>query len=418
MKKRVAAALCAGVLLLLSAVIAGAGAAGRATVYFMAVNEKILDLRADTMPFLSGDEIYVPYTMFDPNSTGIKLGVYALYGSNIAMVYGRSSGMLLFDLAADTAESSEGTVFSKTAIRRNSMVFLPLKLVCSYFNLGWSLPVARDYGFIVRVKNSAAQMSDTEFAEAAKYVMTLRYNDYIRSITGGDPGSETNSPAVSSPGVSRPSPSVSHTPAPSVPGVSPPPTARGGTVYLGFACAEGRGTADIAAALKRRGAFGLFFFRPEDLAARDDEIRALAAAGHKIGLLLDGADSAAREEQAGRGNELLSHILRSGAAIALTQTGEAPPAGWFRWTTDVDGRAQQEGTAMQRLQDILQDAVGPQRCFLLLDDGSRTAELLPGLLHGLEDAGCEFRLALETVLPQQYAAPGGESTAGAAAFRN
>lgn len=424
MKKR-AAALCAGMLLLISIAIAGAGsragAANRATVYFVAINERVLELRADTMPFMSGDELYVPYTVFDPNSTGIKLGVYALYGSNTAMVYGRSSGMLLFDLAADTTESSEGTTYSKTAIRRNSTVFLPINLVCSYFNLDWRLLVDPDYGFIVRIINSAAKVPNDEFAQAAKYVTTTRYNDYIRSITGTEPGSEPSSSVSPTTGVSpkpspSPSPTVNHTPVPSIPGVSPPPAPKGGNIYLAFACGEEGNTADIAANLKRYGAFALFFFRPEELAARDDEVRALAAAGHKIGLLLDGEDSAAREEQARYGNELLSHILRSGAAIALTQTGEVPPAGWFRWSTDVDGRAQGR-TASQRLEDIVQEAVGPQECFLLLDDDSRTAGLLQQLLRNLEGNGCKFLLALETVLPQQYGAPSGEDTAGASPFR-
>lgn len=420
MKKRAAAALCAGMLLLLSIAMAGARAVGRVTVYFMVVNETVLELRADTMPFMSGGDVYVPYTMFDPNVTGINLGVFALYGSNTAMVYDRSGGMLVFDLAANTTETSDGTLLSQTAIRRNSMVFLPVALVCSYFDLDWNMPVDPDYGFIVRVVNSSARLSYDEFLVAAKYVMTLRYNEYVRSIGGGErdpePSASSASPSPTPTPTPTPTPAVTHTPAPSVPGVSPPPTPQGGTVYLAFSCDSGGSTADIAAALERRSTFGLFFFRPEDLTARDDEVRALAAAGHKIGLLLDGADEAAREEQARYGNELLSHILRSGASIALTETGQAPPVGWFRWTTDVDGRVQSR-TANERLQDIVRDAVGPLECFLLLDDDGQTAGLLPRLLRNLEDNGCQFRLALETVLPQQYGAPGGEDSAGISSFR-
>lgn len=404
-------------LLLLGIAMAGGRAAGRVTVYFMAVNEKVLELRSETMPFMSSGDVYVPYTMFDPNSTGINLGVYALYGSSTAMVYDRSSRMLVFDLAANTTETADGTLLSQTAIRRNSMVFLPVNLVCSYFDLDWNMPVDPDYGFIVRVKNSAVQLSDDEFAAAAKYVMTVRYNDYVRSITGGEPKPSGPEPSVPSALPSpSPAPTATHTPAPSVPGVSPPPTPQGGTVYLAFSCDSGGSTADLASALERRGIFGLFFFRPEDLTVRDDEVRSLAAAGHKIGLLLDGSDEAARQEQARYGNELLGHILRSSASIALTEAGQLPPAGWFRWTTDVDGRAQ-DRTANERLQSIIQEAVGPQECFLLLDDSSQTAGLLSRLLRNLEDNGCQFRLALETVLPQQYGAPGDEDSGGISPFR-
>lgn len=401
MKKRIAA-LCVCLISLACLSLVWAGAVDRVTVYFMVINEKVLDLRGDTMPFMSGGEVYVPSTMFDPNTTGINLGVYTLYGNNTAMVYSWTGGTLVFDLAADTAVSSEGETLPRTAIRRNSVVFLPVDLVCSYFSLDWSLLADPDYGFIVRVKNGASQLSDQDFVPASRYVMTPRYNAYVRSLTGEPAAPE---PSVSStPPTTRPSPSPS--PSPSV-SASPSPTPsqapQGGTLYLAFSCGAGGNTAEIAAALVQQDAFGLFFFRPSELVARDDEVRGLAAAGHKLGLLLDGADEEERAEQARYGNQLLSHIVRSGTGIALTSEDGAPPVGWFRWTTDVDGRAL-ERTGNRQFQQVLRQAVGPSQCFVLLDDSAQTAELLPRLLRSLAEEGCEFRLALETVLPQQFGA--------------
>lgn len=127
------AALCA-VLLLAGCVMGllGAAAARQAQVYFMAVNETILDLNAETMPMMIQPAGLCAYTMFDPNTTGVDLGVYTSYGNSTLMIYSRSAGALIFDLANDTVTSSLGDDFSSTAegsvpraIIRNSTVFVP-----------------------------------------------------------------------------------------------------------------------------------------------------------------------------------------------------------------------------------------------------------------------------------------------------
>lgn len=174
-------------------------------------------------------------------------------------------------------------------------------------------------------------------------------------------------------------------------------------MYLAFRCGQGGDTATIAAALAPRGAYGLFFFSADTLAQRDDEVRALAAAGHKIGLLLDGGTPEEREEQARLGRELLAHILRAGTDTALTADGSAPPDGWFGWNASVDGTPQGRSPSRQ-LQEIVRDGVHPSDCFLLLDDSAQSAELLPRILSALEDRGCQFRLAVETVLAGEQSA--------------
>lgn len=428
MKKRVFAALCA-CLLAVSCVLSifGSARASRTDVYFTVVNDKVLELRSDTMPFFSGGELYVPYTVFDPNSTEISLGVFATYVNNTVMLYSRSTNALVFDLSADTAMSTGGRTFSKTAIRRNSVVFLPVDLVCNYFGLKWSWWINPDYGFAVRVKSASARLSDQDIIPAARNIMESRYNAYMKSIT---PPEETDPPAASpspepapsqSPHPVQPVQPVDQTPAPTQPQTpqpqqpqqpqqpgpaDPTPTTevepdppQGGDVYLAFRCDQGGDTGALAAALERRELFGTFFFRPEELADRDDEVRALAAAGHKIGLLLDGAQEEDREEQARAGSELLAHILRAGADVALTEDA-AVPEGWFRWTTTVDGRPGESGTTARWMRELIRAAAEPEECFLLLDDSSRCGELLERLLDGLEDEGCTFRLAVETALTQ------------------
>lgn len=409
MRKRWFAALCALVLLCSCALglLGPASAASRRTTYFTAVNDTVMELRDETMPFSSGGEIYVPYTMFDPNTTGIQLGVYASCGNNVAVFYGRTSGALIFDLSQDTATSSTGEKHPKRAIRHNSTVFVPVDLVVKYFDLSWSILVYPGCGMIVRVKNASAQIPDENFITAGDHILESRYNAYLK-----------DSGLLSTPEPSPPSPSVSlgpkpppysqlePSPSPSAPlpssdpypvQSSDPPQPEGGDVYVAVKCTPGGDTAALAAALDGRGSRGVFFFPVEELARRDGEIRALAAGGHKVGLLLDTGEADARETQARRGSELLAHILRAHTDIALTADGAEAPEGWLAWPVTVDGTAGERSSALQR-EDILRDAVRAEDCFLLLDDSAQTAGLVSGLLNQMEEEGCTFRLSLEPML--------------------
>ena len=384
-KHKYIAVLCA-VLVLASCVLGlfGVAAAQQAQVYFMAVNETVLDLNAETMPMMANRQVYVPYTMFDSNTTGVNLGVYTSYGRSNLMIYSRSAGALIFDLANDTVTTSLGDDFSNTgesstprAIIRNSMVFVPVDLVCDYFGLEWSLPVLPDYGFVVRVRSSASVLDNETFMPAAENTFRARYNAYLRTLE------ESETPETTVPGDSGQSePSTSVSPAP-----------EGAEIYLAFRCTQGDGLAQIQTALAEYQAFGLFFFRPEELAGQDDTIRALAAAGHRIGLLLDGTEAS----QAELGNQLLCHILRTEVSTALLEGNAEAPEGWVAWTTTVDGLPGGR-SASRQARDIVRAAQGEDVCFVLLDDSAQSAEALEQALSELSDDGCQFRLAVETVL--------------------
>lgn len=403
MKKRIAAALCVCLLVLSQGLSMFAGAASsKVTVYFMAVNERVLELRADTMPFVSNGGIYVPYTMFDPNTTEVSLGVFTTYGNNTVMVYSRSAGAMMFSLADDTVITSTGKNFNRTAIRRNSMVFLPVDVVCSFFGLGWDLLEDPEIGRIriVRVKSSAVQLSDDEFVPAARYVLAPRYAAYMKSLAPDEDPAPTQSPAPTPPPAPTPTP-----PAPPQPTPTRAPEPEGGDVYLAFRCDADGDTEEAAAVLARRGAFGLFLFRPDQLTAREEEIRLLAAVGHKIGLLLTGGEAEAQAEQ---GSRLLAHILRAGTDMALLEQQEGAeqpepaPEGWFLWNTTVDATPSGRSPGRQ-LQETVAAASVPEGCFLLLDDGEQTAAQLEQLLSALESRGCAFPPVLETVLAPEGA---------------
>ena len=417
MKKKRLAGLCALALVLVCALgllEPALAVSTRKTVYFTAVNDTILELRDDTMPFLSGGELYVPYTVFDPNSSGIQLGVFASYGNNTVVLYGRTSGALVFDLAQDTATSSTGTKYPRRAIRHNAIIFVPVGMVTSYFGLSWSIRpfiVDRDYGWVVRVMSASAQIPDADFLSQGHYMIESRYNAYLRSkglqdISAPvlDPSATPSAevPAEPSPEPSvqpsaPPSPQPSSPPSPPQPSVSQPPEPEGGDVYVAVRCSPGGDTAAVGAALERAEGRGLFFFSPDELARRDGEVRALASAGHKIGLLLDGETPEEQQEQWERGGELLAHILRTRTDLVLTRAGAPQPEGSLAWTATVDGTPG-ERTASRQMEETLEAAVHTEDTFLLLDDGIQTAGLAARLLDRMAQAGCSFQLSLEPML--------------------
>lgn len=386
-------------------------AVSRETTYFTAVNDTILELRDDTMPFLSGGDLYVPYTVFDPNSTGIQLGVFASYGNNTVVLYGRTSGALVFDLAQDTVTPSSGKKYTRRAIRQNSTIFVPVNMVVTYFNLDWSILVDRDYGWVVRIMSASAQIPDADFLSQGHYIMESRYNAYLlskgvfeSSLPVPDPAaSASHPPYVTIPTAPSPQPSPEPSPQPTpsasqpLPSASRAPQPEGGDVYVAVRCAPGGDASSVAAALERSEGRGLFFFSPDELCQRDEEVRALTAAGHKIGLLLDGETPEERQEQWDRGGSLLAHILRAQTDMVLAEEGASLPEGSLAWPAAVDGTAG-ERTASQQMEETLEAAVHTEDTFLLLDDGIQTAGLAARLLDKMSQAGCTFRLSLEPML--------------------
>lgn len=427
MKKKWLAALCALALVFTCALglFGSAFAAARKTIYFTAVNDTILELRDESMPFLANGEVYVPYEVFDPNTTGIKLGIFASYGDNVLVLYDRPNGALVFDLAQDTATSSVGDKYNKRAIRHNSTIFVPVDMVVSYFDLDWAILVDRNYGWVVRIKGGAAQIQDKDFLAQGKHTLESRRNSYLKANGLLDlpvpvPASPTETrqltydeiwrmyleqqsqlaqpsqPVQPSQPAVKPDPDPP--PAPSQPAQgTEPPQPRGGDVYVAVRCAPEGDTAALAAALERQEVQGVFFFPADALAGRDDEVRSLAAAGHKIGLLLDGESPEERQAQTERGTELLGHILRAGTDMVLAEGGADLPEGWLAWPAAVDGTAGGRTSARQ-LEETLEAAVRPEDTFLLLDDGLQTAGLASRLLEELAEEGCTFRLGLEPVL--------------------
>lgn len=369
--------LCALVMCAL-VMISAAPVARGATVYFMAVNDTFLDLNDNAMPTVVDGVLYIPYTMLSTHETGVNLNVYATYSSvkNRVLVFSNQM-QLIFDLESDQTYDMDGNPFSGRAIMRNSMAYLPVALVCAVFpEISYSL-TNTDYGYLVRVKNSSAVLTDAQYINAAANPMSSALARY----------------KAAHPELFVTTPTNPVTPRPSI--------GSDAAVYLGFTAEDGSGLENVLNGLKSSDVQGVFFFTADQLARWDDLVRRIIGEGHFVGLLTaaDDADAAAAElEEAQRILTMVAHCRGSAVLTpGLDDEGRTSleEQGYTCWQTTADGRGL-EGSAESRASQLMEGMTGGEsaRNYLLLDEG--TGSLLESLLDELLDEDYQFRTPVAT----------------------
>lgn len=250
-------------------------------VYFTAINDQLMDLSYDDMPFYSNGVLYVSSRLFEGGELGLSYGRNVNLG--LATLYMQGSDLdLRFDLAGQTAYDKQYNVYNGYAIEKGGVVFFPLNLVCRYFGLSWSYNET-DTIPLIRVKSSAVILSDPRFLNAAKTLMQTRYDDFVRDqSTPSQPGSTTTD-----------------VPKPDPPPEPPVQAAEGQKVYLLF---DGRDIPDVLPALGNTQA--AFLLTAEEL-ADGDLVRALAAQGHAVVLRIQGETLEEAEAEVQKGREAL-----------------------------------------------------------------------------------------------------------------
>ena len=273
-KRRWAALICCAALFLQLAIPAAAAE----TVCFTAINETVLELDDATMPFWSGGYLYAPSTVF--RDLGIGHSKNLMKG--IVMMYAQSQH-LIFDLNAGTVADNKGESHYPPAIRRGSVVFLPVALMAETFGLHYSTPQRVNHGYLVRLTNSAAMLNDDTFYDAVSSVLEERYSNYTKSRT---PASEEVTPVQ--PEEPEPEEPVS-----------------GKRIYLSMALPGTSGQA-VLDALAAYGVQAAFYLTPEEMQSSGDLMRRMSAAGHSVGILVDGSRTdLTAAQQAAQGNEAL-----------------------------------------------------------------------------------------------------------------
>ena len=189
--KRVVAFLAA--MLMTISLIQHEGSAALKGVYFTAVNDQLLVLSSETMPFWVGGTLYICNTVF----IGTDLGVRYVrnYSMGLAMLY-TSSKDLRFDLVNQTVYDKDGEKYAGAAIEKNGYVFFPIDLVCKHFGLKWSLNSTATVP-LVRIKSDHVVLNDRSFLNAAATMMASRYAEYEKLVNS----SQENTPPEVDPDV-------------------------------------------------------------------------------------------------------------------------------------------------------------------------------------------------------------------------
>ncbi len=396
MKKKLIPLLLALLLCLLAA-LPPAAPARAAQLSFVAVNDTIpLTLSGASMPFRSGGELYVPYTVFNIPSLGVLVSYRS--GDRTISLYGMEN-QLTFDLAAGTVLDGHGDVRTATCLTSGGVLFLPTSFCTPAFSLGLSELRSRDGYTVFRFTTGSQVYDDSLFIEKAENLISYRVSQYLAPEA---PAESAQEPQPQPPANEPPSqPAVPAPPAVQQPGIEPPadepdepPEDEPGeedpeeeepepaTVYLAVS-----GTADAEtalAALSRAGQHAAFFLSAAEIAADGPLVRRISASGHILGLRA-GPDEVP-ETALRAANDALGRALHEKSLLALL------PA------------AAETGT-VERAYCVLREPETPlsaaeaaqahgQTVLLLLSGGE-----VPAALAELNNAGAVLAQPRETDLP-------------------
>lgn len=366
-----------------------------ADLYFTSVNDNLLPLTADTMPLWSGGQLYVPYTVFDKDSTGVNLDLYGSYDrSNSTVTIYKLRKILVFDLRAGTCrDDTTGETFSSRAIIRNGRPYVPLNTVCDFFGLSRSY-IAISQGYLVRIKSEAAVLSDAKFVDAASELINLRLREYNQSLN----------PAPVSPGSNAGASTGTDTDTPSVTpnDTADDPNSPDVGTYLAFLCRPGGDLTGILNALDTQGNYALFLMTPQALEENPDLVRRILGTGHSIGLLADGHDLEETRALLEQGNRILEQTAHTRTTVVWApkdQRSALEAEGWVCWNESVSLSPSDTVGANAFASSALRRLEGRTRTtYLTLPGTANTGRVLSALLRQLKANNFVVSIPMETRL--------------------
>ena len=390
MKKRIAVV----VLLIFVAAVVLPATVSRAAVepYFVAVNDILLPFGADTMPYMSGSEFFVPPGVFN------GVSVWSVASTDQVILYTSASRFVDFHISGGGVEDQDGNALPWPSARRSgNRFYVPLIQVCEFFELSYDvLDIGRDIipqeqmsVLRIRPKDGFSGLNPPTFMGLNRAALRDGYNAYY----------EKPSPPVSpSPGGTVAPPT--ETPPEEIP--PPPPKYGDVTVYHSFYNVSAGG---IDAILELPGADEApeyrfcFFVSADDIRENAGLIRKLSAAGHAIGIwLAEGTYDEYRDTSA-----LLYEAARIKTVLVSvgSEAGSAPDLageyGLIPWE-GADTLAYDDTFSVEAVTEMLYTESGARQNLLSPCSGF-TALMLPGILSYLQEYEYTVMEITETVPP-------------------
>ena len=249
------------------------------TLYFTAVNDRMCDLSDETMPFWQNGLLYVAGATVDgPDDLGIRYSYNQ--EKSVAILY-KGQRVLYCDLTAGTMENNRtGEQYAGSPIVRSGMVFFPITALAKMFDLKYSSTKIA-YGYLLRIRDDNAVLSDEYFIDAATDPIQKRYAQYERAHAAAEQENET--PAQ----------------------VETPGRRDDLTVYLLLPAANGSMLTQLLSTLENYQSHATLLLTPELLESAGDGVRRAAATGNAVALCISAETADEALAQIERGNDAL-----------------------------------------------------------------------------------------------------------------
>ena len=249
------------------------------TLYFTAVNDRMCDLSDETMPFWQNGLLYVAGATVDgPDDLGIRYSYNQ--EKSVAILY-KGQRVLYCDLTAGTMENNRtGEQYAGSPIVRSGMVFFPITALAKMFDLKYSSTKIA-YGYLLRIRDDNAVLSDEYFIDAATDPIQKRYAQYERAHAAAEQENET--PAQ----------------------VETPVRRDDLTVYLLLPAANGSMLTQLLSTLENYQSHATLLLTPELLESAGDGVRRAAATGNAVALCISAESADEALAQIERGNDAL-----------------------------------------------------------------------------------------------------------------
>ena len=249
------------------------------TLYFTAVNDRMCDLSDETMPFWQNGLLYVAGATVDgPDYLGIRYSYNQ--EKSVAILY-KGQRVLYCDLTAGTMENNRtGEQYAGLPIVRSGMVFFPITALAKMFDLKYSSTKIA-YGYLLRIRDDNAVLSDEYFIDAATDPIQKRYAQYERAHAASEQENET--PAQ----------------------VETPVRRDDLTVYLLLPAANGFMLTQLLSTLENYQSHATLLLTPELLESAGDGVRRAAATGNAVALCISAETADEVLAQIERGNDAL-----------------------------------------------------------------------------------------------------------------
>lgn len=252
------------------------------TLYFTAVNDRMCDLSDETMPFWQNGLLYVAGATVDgPDDLGIRYSYNQ--EKSVAILY-KGQRVLYCDLTAGTMENNRtGEQYAGSPIVRSGMVFFPITALAKIFDLKYSSTKIA-YGYLLRIRDDNAVLSDEYFIDAATDPIQKRYAQYERAHAAAESEQPETPPPVDT------------------------PTRRDDlTVYLLLPVANGSMLTQLLSTLENYQSHATLLLTPELLESAGDGVRRAAATGNAVALCISAETTDEALAQIEQGNDALWH---------------------------------------------------------------------------------------------------------------